>query len=212
MSRIRFAVISKRREIARFLELEAIIIGFEVTVFDRPSSDLYSFDACAIDLDGTCRVPDRLPQHVLLIDGEELSDRISQISDVVFADSPVAMSVLHGFFLRVVRAEKSVEMLNAPDEPENRIYFCKNRENTVIFCNRYVQLSEYEIRLLERLCNSCGEPVSRDELNFLLGARGGNIADVYICRLRKKLETAEGKRLIFTVRSRGYKIIADMEW
>ena len=36
--------------------------------------------------------------------------------------------------------------------------------------------------------------------------------DVYICKLRKKLEDASGQRLIFTVRSKGYKIIIKSEW
>ena len=74
------------------------------------------------------------------------------------------------------------------------------------------QLSDHEIKLLGRLCESSGESVSREELNRLLGADSGNIADVYICRLRRKLESGDGKRVIFTVRSAGYKIITDMEW
>ena len=77
---------------------------------------------------------------------------------------------------------------------------------------RNISLSDYEMRLLVRLCRNNDEAVSREELNLLLGAESGNIADVYICRLRKKLEEGDGKRVIFTVRSKGYRISSDIEW
>ena len=95
---------------------------------------------------------------------------------------------------------------------KERIYFYRELENTVRYKDRNVQLSDHEIKLLGRLCESSGEPVSREELNRFLGADSGNIADVYICRLRRKLESGDSKRVLFTVRSAGYKIITDMEW
>ena len=66
--------------------------------------------------------------------------------------------------------------------------------------------------LLKLLCDNANEAVSREDMNKLFGAEDGNIAEVYICKLRKKLEEPLGKRLIYTVRSKGYKIIIDSEW
>ena len=41
----------------------------------------------------------------------------------------------------------------------------------------------------------------------LLEASDGNISDVYICRLRKKLEGNTKQRLIFTDRGEGYRTV-----
>ena len=61
--------------------------------------------------------------------------------------------------------------------------------------------------VLDALCSARGEVVERKYLSELLGASDGNIADVYICRLRKKLEGRLNRKLIFAERGRGYKTI-----
>ncbi len=66
-----------------------------------------------------------------------------------------------------------------------------------------VTLTPAELAILSRLWASRGEPVSRDELSTLLGG-GGNSVDVYICHLRRKIEKPLGRRMITTVRGRGY--------
>ncbi len=50
-----------------------------------------------------------------------------------------------------------------------------------------------------------GESVSHDDLSALLGG-GGNSVEVYICRLRRKLEKPLGRRMIATVRGKGYRL------
>ena len=65
-------------------------------------------------------------------------------------------------------------------------------------------MSDHEIKILELLCERSGTSVSRDELNRLVGATDGNIVDVYICRLRKKLEKSGERKVIYTVRGAGY--------
>lgn len=68
-----------------------------------------------------------------------------------------------------------------------------------------LKLSGHEMIVLETLCAARGEFVSREELNGRLGAERGNISDVYVCKLRKKLEADDGTRLIFTERGKGYR-------
>ena len=64
-----------------------------------------------------------------------------------------------------------------------------------------------EYRLLERLGEgSDNSVVPREEVMALFGAEKGNIADVYVSRLRKKLEDPSCPRIIETVRGKGYKI------
>ena len=79
-------------------------------------------------------------------------------------------------------------------------------QSSVIVDGERYTLSDYELKVFELLCERTGEAVSRDEINALLGACGGNIGDVYICRLRKKLEADGARRLIYTVRGKGYMI------
>ncbi len=66
-----------------------------------------------------------------------------------------------------------------------------------------VLLTPAEGALLRRLYARRGETVSREELDALLGG-GGNSVEVYICRLRRKMEKPLGRRLIRTVRGQGY--------
>ena len=57
--------------------------------------------------------------------------------------------------------------------------------------------------MLSVLYENRGTPVSRAELDVALGNHGGNESDVYICLLRRKLES-DGQRRIFTKRGVGY--------
>ena len=211
MREIRIAIVSKRVALSRFFELEAERFGIEVTVYDKAGADLSDFDMCILDTEALRRMPSLLPKRVLLIsdeDGFDVSD-----SDVMRIGYPASIKDIDRIYARLAFGEQSRENDKTPEEPvKERIYFYRELGNTVRYKDRNVQLSDHEIKLLGRLCESVGEPVSREELNRLLGADGGNIADVYICRLRRKLESGDGKRVIFTVRSAGYKIITDMEW
>ena len=50
-----------------------------------------------------------------------------------------------------------------------------------------------------------GETVTKEALLSLLGG-GGNSVEVYVCKLRAKLEKPLGRRMIITVRGVGYKM------
>ena len=67
-----------------------------------------------------------------------------------------------------------------------------------------VPLTATESAILACLLAHRGKLVSRDALATLTG--GGNSVDVYVCRLRRKLEKPLGIRLIHTVRGQGYRL------
>ena len=67
-----------------------------------------------------------------------------------------------------------------------------------------VPLTATESAILACLLAHRGEIVPRDTLAPLTG--GGNSVDVYVCRLRRKLEKPIGIRLIHTVRGQGYRL------
>ena len=208
MGTVNLAIVSKRRELIRFFELEALSFGFEVSSFDKSPAELSCFDLLIIDTAVTLRAPTIFEGRVIFITDEENStpDGAECLS------YPIPVDTLRYVYEQMLYGERAVERTVIRDEKDDRIFFYRDHNDTVGYKGRSITLSDHERTILTRLCECSGEPVSREELNALLGASGGNIADVYVCRLRKKLEDTDGRRVIFTVRSKGYKIVADMEW
>ena len=207
MRRVSLAIVSKRREFVRFFELEALNCGFEVSSFDKMPVELSCLDILIIDTAVTRQPPAIFEGRVIFVTDEENStpDGAECLS------YPIPVDTLRYVYEQTLYGERAVERTVIRDEKDDRIFFYREFDNTVGYHGRSITLSDHEMTILTRLCECSGEPVSREELNALLGASGGNIADVYVCRLRKKLEDTDGRRVIFTVRSKGYKIVADME-
>lgn len=79
------------------------------------------------------------------------------------------------------------------------------RDGMVTVDGHTVALTASEWAILSLLCDRQGSAVSREELSALLDG-GGNSVDVYICRLRAKIEKPLGRRMIHTVRGVGYQL------
>ena len=75
--------------------------------------------------------------------------------------------------------------------------------NTVTIGDRRILLTPAEQAILSCLLSHSGRPVPRDTLSVLLEGRGNSV-DVYVCRLRAKIEKPLGRRMIETVRGVGY--------
>ena len=89
---------------------------------------------------------------------------------------------------------------------EHRYLSVDEVEHCAVFGNERIMLSESEYKVLSLLCDRRGETVDREEISRLLGSSEGNISDVYICMLRRKIDNRLGLKLIFTVRGKGYMI------
>ena len=81
-----------------------------------------------------------------------------------------------------------------------------NSTSSVELYGKKIHLSRNEYAILDRLAESLGSPVSREDLSKVLSSSLGNMCDVYICHLRAKLESVSEKKLIFTVRGKGYML------
>ena len=79
------------------------------------------------------------------------------------------------------------------------------RDGVVTVGEHTVTLTPAEAAILDCLMSRADQPVTREELSALLGG-GGNIVDVYVCRLRAKIEKPLGRRMIRTVRGVGYTL------
>jgi len=78
---------------------------------------------------------------------------------------------------------------------------------------RVVELTGFEYRVLEYLMHRAGEVVSKAELTERLYAqdfdRDSNTIEVFIGRLRRKLDPSEQVRPIETLRGRGYRFVLE---
>ncbi|WP_179957833.1 winged helix-turn-helix domain-containing protein [Exilibacterium tricleocarpae] len=80
-----------------------------------------------------------------------------------------------------------------------------------VFCgHREVDLTACEYKILEYLTGHPGQVVSKEELiDFLYSDKPGrpsNLVEVFICRLRRKLDPSGEHNPVVTVRGRGYRI------
>ncbi len=78
---------------------------------------------------------------------------------------------------------------------------------------REITLSAREYALLEYLMHNVGITLSREQIEdhiWNYDYEGGtNVVDVYISYLRRKIDSGQKKKLIHTVRGRGYVIRED---
>ena len=208
MSDIKIAIISKNESLSRFFELEAIEMGIEATVFKRYNSEAYGFSMLILDTN-TIPIPNLLDlsKTVLVTQEKNIEDAYKNGYVIKW---PILATEVRQIYENLKFGDKIIKNSNETAD-KSVIYFYKNQKNTVRYGNRNILLSDCEINVLQMLCQNAKSAVSRDKLNTLFEADNGNIADVYVCKLRKKLEE-DGERLIFTVRSKGYKIMASMEW
>lgn len=79
-------------------------------------------------------------------------------------------------------------------------------EKAAVWGDMHISLSDNEYKVLALLCENRGETVEREVIYSLLGAEDGNMGDVYICHLRRKIDNKLGLKLIYTVRGKGYML------
>ena len=82
------------------------------------------------------------------------------------------------------------------------------KRSLAFYKDRRVSLTGRECQLFSLLLSRMGECVLREEIEKALwnGENTGNSADVYVCFLRKKLESIAGEGVLLSVRGRGYML------
>lgn len=91
-------------------------------------------------------------------------------------------------------------------EPAEKRLATDPEKKAALYGDEIISLSEHEYRVLELLLAHRGEPVSREQISLAVGSDRSNMGDVYICRLRTKLDGRFGIKLIYTVRGKGYML------
>ena len=192
----KIAIASKNRILSRLAELEVISASAEASVFDSIPKDLQSYDILIVDLD---TVP--LPS-----DAE--SQRLIPISAKGEAHLYHTDTLRYPFLLGELRERISKSSVYQGENTKPKLpptIYADRERRTIELSGSKISLSDYEFRTLERLCRTPGVAVSRAELLGLFDSSiDGNMADVYICHLRKKLGAVCDGRVIITVRGAGY--------
>ena len=124
-------------------------------------------------------------------------------------DAPAAINDDNGYLSYLSRLRRIAELSGKrfdEDNQEERMLCCDSESMTAIYGEKKFPLSEYEYKVLGLLCDRRGEVVTRDEISKMLGGEMSNMCDVYICHLRKKIDSSLGLKLILTVRGKGYTV------
>ena len=199
----KIAIVSKNEKIRDFFKFEAMNFDFSIDCLEKMSvhRDLSSYDLAIIDIDTISQKPLNSAKKQLFV-----SETVSN-ADLKY---PMYIADLQRIYLSLFKSEP----LESPHETVNdlKLIFYKDQSNLVKLKDKKYILSDAEYAVLKLLCENYPQPVSREVIGELFSNSNGNISDVYICKLRKKLEEPLSQRLIFTVRSAGYKIALESEW
>ncbi len=211
-------VFCREPRLARLLETELAFLGISGLL--SPTLPPPSPDVCLLLADGddfspadclaladACGCP-------LLLFGRESIDLPARSPRAAFLRRPFALNALEKT-VRHLLAESSTaptpgvlpdEALSPqPTPPPKRAAepAITIRDGALTVDGLTVSLTPAERAIFEHLRARPHATVTREELSELLGG-GGNIVDVYVCRLRAKIEKPLGRRMIRTVRGVGY--------
>lgn len=79
-------------------------------------------------------------------------------------------------------------------------------DKAAVWEDQIIPLSDNEFKVLSLLCENRFQLVERERIYAIIGADEGNMGDVYICHLRKKIDNKLGLKLIYTIRGKGYML------
>ncbi len=188
---------------SRLLENELALIGLETMVVEDPTQT-EDADASLVLLDGDAFPPDAADRWTGV-----RGCPLLLFSRTPMASLPAGCLCLHRPF-GLEELQATVRRLmgkTAADGPSVDVRYVRSdpQDHSRDEGAYAASLSPTERRMLEYLCAHKGELVSREELSALVGG-GGNSVDVYMCHLRAKIEKPLARRLITTVRGKGYRL------
>lgn len=205
MSGIKIAVVSKNKELSELLATEASFWEIPTDLIEKTSA-VGEYSLIFWDSDSVSVFPTGLNGKLIVLRRGEEATEIDE-SGATCLSLPLSLAALHEIFeaLRFPVVQVSSMPAAVPSDPSLRLWR-SGQENIVRYSGKNVHLTPNEADLLCLLGETGGALVSRDKISALLGAERGNMANVYICRLRRKLEIPFERKLIETVRGQGYRL------
>ena len=199
---MKYKVIAADPLYGRMLSLE-----LEKAGFIRGGEGVNDFRLLAAE--GSTELPNvRLLRAAILIDCGLLAASLPESVKVLILDRPFAISELRDFLAGIRQSEEN------EDRDENGIVISPD-DMSVVYGDKYSQLTKREFELFSYLYKRAGVTVSRNELLTNLwrdeNARDTNVVDVYIRFLRAKLDEKFGVKLIHAVRGAGYYYLPELQ-
>ena len=200
----KIALITENSKLARFFELELALLPYKLSPLSTIAEADSEYDCLIVDSDTVKDVVGGFSCPVITV-----SSRFERVE--VFPHSRTCTLPYPVPVCEIVRLLRDVECdifdERVAERDYNTVYVIDHNTNSIIVENLQLKLTPSELAVLDALCSSSGRLVERERISALLGASEGNIADVYICRLRKKLEVPLNPKLIFAERGRGYRTV-----
>lgn len=191
------AVLAADESLRTLITLELTRLGYTVRSEGAKSCALLIVDADSPE----CLAAARAVRRKKTLSVTRDSERTGQ--DVLLR--PILMSELRASVAALLDRDERRGAEEIQVKPKKSRLTLDHEAKVVKMGEREIKLSDNELEVFSLLCKNRGEAVSREAILETLGG-SGNEADVYICLLRRKLETG-GKKVILTVRGQGYKLI-----
>ena len=204
----KIAILSSDPIISRFFELEASALGFNVSCFDNTYSIIDEYDFVITDKKYFLSAVNKFSCKigVVIRDGESDQEQLPDaMLDSVSITWPPSIKELKGVFSNIISNTFSNPNADAVNK-HNIIFYYEEEPCVIWYRDKKIVLTQSEAKLFYLLCSAEGKTVSKEEINSLFDSEKGNIGEVYIHHLRRKLEEPFSTKVIHTVRAKGYWI------
>lgn len=210
---MKICILTDDKKFHRMLELELTEQGFEVVDAENYTENT----GCPVLCDLDCRDADWIREisqssEIFGWTRHEIDENpLAQLCSCVL-ERPFLMSELREALQKYASGEKATRKTK---KTQNRVsefgrrknmLTCNHQKREAVFGAHTIALSPAEADVLKLLCDRRGEVVSRASLTELFDSTEGNIADVYICKLRAKIDNNLGLKFIYTVKGKGYML------
>ena len=204
-------IVSEDSRFARMLAIELLAAGIEITE-SFGGDNLGAVYYVIADLD-TCSYDELLiftKNSVLIGFSKESNDSVLEKS-VICEDYLKRPFLIKDFLSLFGETGTNYRRLNTEftvkNSTKNNISLSVSEvDKSAVWGDLLIPLSDNEYKVLSLLCKNRREVVERERIYAELGAEEGNMGDVYICHLRKKIDNKLGVKLIYTVRGKGYML------
>lgn len=201
------AIVSRNSELSSLIALEAELCGASSRILSRIPADGSGYKMIFIDTD-TVEIQEVIEGTSVFLISVALDSIPSSSRYGAVLRYPLLLTELRRVILGAgIRGEAADR-----EKMHTSVIYADKERREIELEGRKAVLSENEFAVLSALCLASGKAVSRAELDELLGVSEGNMSDVYICRLRKKLEELSSQKVIYTVRGIGYSTEFSLEW
>ena len=205
-------IISNDRRFTRMLSLELERVGVnEVEDFSDVKTNDELYIAADLDFCSDSEIEELSYETATLI-GFYKNDDEGTSAKAALCSKVLRRPFLISDFLTFIGGEADLtrkserKPKNLESHKKTHILTVDHQAKLAIWGENKIALSEYEYKVLSLLCENRGDVVPRDAIQDAVGAVDGNMGDVYICHLRRKIDNKRGLKLIYTIRGKGYML------